>query len=113
MDTNSWSEVEPHIERHKSGCWTWDASPVEGNVYRIVAKAYGAPLPIGIGKLYRMPDCKFGMKCVNPNHIGTKEDYFLTLDGQRRDWPEPKTGNGIGLTKQDREFLKKLKIAWD
>jgi hypothetical protein len=109
-----WGEVEVHIKRHESGCWTWNGSPVEGNVYRIVAEACGAPTRNWNGKLYRMPDCTVGRKCVNPNHIGTIEDYMITLDGRRRDIPESmETGTGVKLTKLDRRFLKSLRIVWE
>jgi hypothetical protein len=108
----SWSEVEVHIIRHPSGCWTWDGLPVDGNVYRIIAEAYGAPLPTE--KLYRMPDCKLGKACVNPNHLGTGADYILSLKGQRQEIPEPsRMGRVLQLTEQDRRFLKNLQIRWD
>ncbi len=110
---DDWNDVEAHIERREGGCWTWDGSPVACNVYRLVAEAYGAPLPTG-RKLYRMPGCKLGKDCVNPNHIGTGEDYMLALDGQRRRWSEPqKNVTEIRLSKQDREFLKALRIRWE
>ena len=113
-NANDWYDIEPHIERHKSGCWTWDGSPVEGNVYRNVARACGAPTPNWDGKLYRMPDCSVGRKCVNPNHIGTIEDYWRTLDGLRQDIPEPsKPGAGMTLTTQDKRFLKTLRVVWE
>src|ERR1700687_5854648 len=87
-NANSRSDVEPHIERHDSGCWIWDGSPREGNVYRIIAIAYGAPLPAGL-KLYRMPDCKLGKECVNPNHLGTGAEFVLALNGRRQERLEP------------------------
>ena len=108
----SWSEVESHIIRHGNGCWTWDASPLEGNLYRVVANAYGTPLPIE--KLYRMPDCKLGKPCVNPNHLGTGADYVLALHGRRQEIQEPPPTVGVvRLTKQDSDFLKSLQIRWD
>jgi hypothetical protein len=111
--TNNWDDIEPHIKRHESGCWTWDGSPVEG-VFRIVAEALGASLPSRNGKYYRMPDCTVGKKCVNPNHIGTIEDYWRTLDGRRQDIPEPcETSTGMKLTPRDKRFLKSLNIGWE
>jgi hypothetical protein len=60
-----------------------------------------------------MPDCTLGKECVNPSHVGTREDYFLALGG-RRQMPEPsKTGTGIRLTKRDREFLRALRVTWE
>jgi hypothetical protein len=113
MDNASgWNEVDPHIVRHDSGCWTWDGSPVEGNVYRVVAKAYGAPLPTE--KLYRMPDCTLGKECVNPNHLGTAADFVLAINGRRQEIPEPSRAvTVVRLTKQDREFLRSVKVGWD
>jgi hypothetical protein len=110
-NTSNWNEVEAHIVRHDSGCWTWDGSPVEGNVYRFVAKAYGSPLPTE--KLYRMPDCKLGKECVNPNHLGTGADYVLAINGRRQEIPEPSRTVTIKLTPQDRQFLKTLRICWE
>jgi hypothetical protein len=112
--TNNWENIEPHIERHESGCWSWDGTPVEGKVFRVVAEAYGAPLPNAQVNLYRMPDCTLGMRCVNPNHIGTRADYIDTVDGRRQDWPEPpKKGTGLKLTPRDKRFLKTLNIGWE
>lgn len=112
-DTNDWRSIEVHIERHEGGCWTWDGSPLEGNLYRVIAAAYGAPLPAG-PKLYRMPECKLGKSCVNPNHLGTGADYVLTLHGRRQEISEsPKRVTAVRLTKLDREFLKSLRIRWD
>src|ERR1700694_1532977 len=99
-----WSDVEAHIRRHNSGCWAWSGAPVEGNVYRFVAEAYGAPLPAG-QKLYRMPNCKLGKQCVNPNHLGTGADYVLALNGRRQEIPEPPKTVTLKLTPQDRRFL--------
>jgi len=114
MDNASdWSTLEPHIERRSdSGCWTWDGLPVDGNVYRIIAEAYGAPLPTE--KLYRMPDCKLGKACVCPHHLGTGADYILSLNGRRQELPEPpRTVRLLQPTEQDRRFLKNLQIRWD
>ncbi len=112
-DNNDWDDIEPHIERHESGCWTWDGSPVKGKVFRIIVDALGTPIPNGHGKLYRMPDCTVGRKCVNPNHIGNIEEYWRTLDGRRQDIPEPsETGTGMKLTPRDKSFLKSLNISW-
>jgi hypothetical protein len=112
--TSDWGEVEAHIERHEGGCWTWVGAPMTCNVYCFVAEAYGAPLPVGLGKLYRMPDCRLGKECVNPNHIGTGEDFVLAVKGERREIPEPsKTDAGINLTPRDRRFLKSLRISWE
>jgi hypothetical protein len=80
--------VAVHIDRRENGCWTWSGSPVEGNVYRIVAEAYEAPLPAG-QKLYRMPGCTLGKECVNPNHLGTGADFVLALNGRRQEIPAP------------------------
>ena len=113
-DTSDWNDVEKHIERHEGGCWTWDGSPLDGNVYRFVADAYGAPIPNGHGKLYRMPDCTVGRKCVNPDHLGTGEDFVLSLQGKRKETPKPsKAVTVVELTPQDRQFLKSLKISWE
>ena len=108
----NWHEVEVHIERHESGCWTWDGAPLYGNVYRIVAEAYGTPLPAG-QKLYRMPDCKLGKECVNPNHLGTGADYVLALNGRRQEVPESPKSVTIKLAPQDRGFLTRLRILWE
>ncbi len=111
-NANNWSAVEAHIERHEGGCWVWIAAPVEGNLYRMIAEACGTPLPAG-QKLYRMPDCKLGKRCVNPNHLGTGEDFVLAVKGQRREIPEPPKTVKVKLTPQDRRFLKALRIGWD
>jgi hypothetical protein len=51
---------------------------------------------------------------VNPNHIGTIEDYYLTLDGRRQDIPEPSMPSaGMTLTTQDKRFLKTLRVVWE
>jgi hypothetical protein len=113
MNTNDWDEVAAHIERREDGCWTWDGSPLEGNVYRVVAQAYGAPLPAG-PKLYRMPQCTLGKDCVNPNHIGTGADFVLALNRRRQEAPEPsRTVAEVRLTELDREFLRSVKVRWD
>jgi hypothetical protein len=82
---------------------------LDGNIYRVVAEAYGVPLPAG-QKLYRMPGCTVGRKCVNPNHLGTGEDFVLSLQGKRKEVPEP---SKAGITPQDRQFLKSLRIEWE
>ena len=111
-NSHNWGEVESHIERHESGCWTWDGSPVDGNVYCVVAEAYGAPFPSG-RKLFRMPECKLGKPCVNPNHVGTNEDFVRALNGRRREIREPsKMAITIKLTQKDRRFLRSLRIRW-
>jgi hypothetical protein len=113
-NSHDWDDVEAHIERHEGGCWTWDGSSVDGNVYRVVAEAYGAPLPVGRGKLYRMPDCTMGKECVNPNHICTGEDFVSALNGRRQEIPEPPMmATGVKLTPKDRRFLKSLRISWE
>jgi hypothetical protein len=112
--TNNWDDVAAHIERHEGGCWTWDGTPVDGNVYRVVAEALGAPLPTGKGKLFRMPGCTLGKPCVNPNHFGTGEDFVRALNGRRQVMPEPpKTGTEMKLTPRDRRFLKSFRIRWE
>lgn len=112
-NTSDRSAVEAHIERRdEGGCWTWDGSPVEGNLYRIIAEAYGAPL--ATGKLYRMPACMLGKECVNPNHIGTGADFVLALNGRRQEITEPsRMGRVLQLTEQDRRFLRSVKVRWD
>jgi hypothetical protein len=51
---------------------------------------------------------------VNPNHIGTIEDYWRTLDGRRQDIPEPsERSTGMKLTSPDKRFLKRLNIGWE
>jgi hypothetical protein len=111
--TSDWGEVEAHIERHEGGCWTWVGAPMTCNVYCFVAEAYGAPLPVGLGKLYRMPDCRLGKECVNPNHIGTGEDFVRALNGRRQEIPASKADARVWLTRQARQFLKSLKISWE
>jgi len=111
-NASNWSEVEAHIGRREDGCWIWDGPRMECNVYRFVAEAYGAPLPTE--KLYRMPDCKLGKTCVNPNHLGTGADFVLALNGRRQEIPEPpRTDRVVQLTEQDRRFLKSLRIRWE
>ena len=89
-------------------------APMTCNVYRFVAEAYGAPLPLGQGKLYRMPDCKLGKACVNPNHIGTDEDFVRAVNGRRKESPgRSKTVPMVRLTRLDRRFLRGLNIRWD
>jgi len=112
-NTRDWNDVEAHIERRDNGgCWTWDGSPLQGNVSRVIAEAYGAPLPTG--KLYRMPECKLGKDCVNPNHLGTSADFVLALNGRRQEIPEPpRAVRIVRLTELDREFLKSVKVRWD
>jgi hypothetical protein len=111
-NASNWSEVEAHIERREDGCWIWDGPRMECNVYRFVAEAYGAPLPTE--KLYRMPDCKLGKQCVNPNHLGTGADFVLALNGRRQEIPEPpRTVRAVRLTELDKEFLRSIKVRWD
>ena len=46
------------------------------------------------------------MKCVNPNHVGTIEDYWRMVYTQRQDIPEPsETGEGMKLTLRNKRFL--------
>jgi len=109
MDNAYWNVVDAHIKRHECGCWTWAGAPLDFNVYRFVAESCGAPLP-SRQKLYRMPDCKLGKECVNPNHLGTGRDFVLALKGQREEIsPNAVT---VKLTPQDERFLKALKIGW-
>ena len=111
-NTYSWSDLESHIERREDGCWTWDGFALEGNVYRVIAEAYGAALPGG-QKMYRMPGCTLGKDCVNPNHIGAREDFARALQGQRREIPASKTITLSELTVQDRRFLRSCRISWE
>jgi hypothetical protein len=114
MNNSNWNDIEAHIARHDGGCWTWDGTPVDGNVYRIVAEACGIYFPVGRGKLYRMPECKLGTECVNPSHIGTGADFGRALNGRRQEVPEPsKMATGITLTQKDRRFLKNLRVRWE
>ena len=85
-----WFDMEPHVVRHDSGCWSWDGFPLDGNIYRAVAEACGCPLPAG-EKLFRMPDCALGKDCINPMHLGTSVDFVLALNGRRQEIPEPPT----------------------
>jgi hypothetical protein len=114
MDNNhDWDIIKCSIERREDGCWRWVGVLLpEGNVYRVVAEAYGAPLPAR-EKMYRMPECKLGKTCVNPNHLGTAEDFVLTVNGRRQQIPEPSRTATIALTTSDRRFLRELKIGWD
>jgi hypothetical protein len=66
-NASNWDDIEPHIKRHGSRCWTWSGAPVEGNVYRIVAEACGAPTPNWNGKMYRMANRTVGTNSVNPS----------------------------------------------
>jgi hypothetical protein len=112
MDNASdWKDIESHIERREDGCWTWDGSPLDGNVYRVIAEAYGAPLPAG-QKMYGMPNCTLGKECVNPSHLGTGADYVLALNGRRQEIPEPPKTVVVKLTPQDRRFLKSVRVRW-
>ena len=110
--SNDWGNVEKHIERHASGCWTWDGSPLTCNVFRYVAEAHGTPLPAG--QLYRMPGCVLVDECVNPSHIGTSDDFMRAVHRQLNDASEdPKMPIELKVTARDKRFLKSLKISWD
>jgi hypothetical protein len=113
-NSHDWGDVKAHIERHESGCWTWDGTPIDGNVYRIVAEACGIYFPVGRRQLYRMPDCKLGTECVNPGHIGAGADFGRALNGRRQEIPEPsKAVAELKLTPRDRRFLKNLRVRWE
>ncbi len=112
-NTYDWFDIEPHIEKHKNGCWTWLGALLEGNIYRLVAEACGCPLPAG-QKLFRMPDCALEKNCINPAHLGTSVDFVLALKGRRVSMPEPLSAvRMVRFTEQDRQFLKSLRIRWD
>jgi hypothetical protein len=68
------------IERHENGCWTW-SKPCECNVIRLFAELFDKPLPAG-RKLYRMPECHLGKECVNPDHVGTVEEWMSRVRQQ-------------------------------
>jgi hypothetical protein len=67
-----WADVEKHED--EDGCWTW-SKPSGCNVIRLLAELSGKPLPAG-RKMYRMPECLTGAKCVNPEHVGTAEQWM-------------------------------------
>jgi hypothetical protein len=114
MNNSNWNDLEPHIERHEGGCWTWDGTPIDGNVYLIVAEACGIYFPVGRGELYRMPECKLGKECVNPSHIGTGADFVRALNGRRQKIRElSKKVSEVKLTPKDMRFLKGLRIRWE
>ena len=112
--SNDWGDVEAKIERHECGCWTWTGAPVPSNIYRYVAEAYGTPLPTG-KTLFRLPGCVLVAGCVNPNHIGTSDDFMRAVQRQLEDASEqPKTPPPeLKITSRDKRFLKSLKITWD
>jgi len=63
-----------------------------------------------------MPGCTLGKACVNPHHLGTGADFVLALNGRRQEISEPPrtaTAKIVRLTKQDREFLRCVKVRWD
>lgn len=53
--------------------------------------------------MYRMPQCVLGMKCVNPEHVGTSEDYLYYVRHQ-------KSASAL-FTNNDAAFLAKLGVA--
>ena len=62
------------VDMHEGGCWTWN-KPSECNIIQLLAKLIGRDLPVGRGRLYRMPECTMGKVCVNPFHVGTSEEW--------------------------------------
>ncbi len=112
MDSDHQNDIELNIKRHANGCWTWIGSQLPCNIFRYVADRCGTPLPLG-QKLFRMPECKLGKECVNPEHIGTGVDFILTVQGRRQEVPQLPMATGVKLTSEDREFLKSLKVVWD
>ena len=50
--------------------------------------------------MYRMPDCAIGMDCVNPDHVGTSEQYMRRLHG----WTP------TDFNDDDVLFLKRMRI---
>jgi hypothetical protein len=62
------------VDMHEGGCWTWN-KPSECNVIQMLAALIGRELPEGRKKLYRMPECTMAKVCVNPQHVGTLEEF--------------------------------------
>ena len=88
------------VLKHASGCWTW-TGPKICRVVCILADMTGNPLPIG-RKMYRMPHCSLGIQCVNPQHVGTGEDYLWHLRARH--------SAGDQFTQDDLRFLSRLGV---
>jgi hypothetical protein len=67
------------VQRHENGCWTW-AGQSGCNIIRLLADLSGKPLPV-LRRMYRMPKCELGKDCVNPDHVGTAEEWMLRNHG--------------------------------
>ena len=67
------------VQRHENGCWTW-VGQSGCNIIRLLAEMSGKPLPL-LRRMYRMPGCVLGKDCVNPEHVGTAEEWMLRNHG--------------------------------
>lgn len=65
------------IDTHECGCWTWKW-PSGCNIVRLLAELVGNPLPVNM-KMYRMPECEMGSDCVNPEHVGSSEQWMARV----------------------------------
>ena len=70
---------------------------------RLLAELEQIPLPMG-KKLYRMPNCVLGKMCVNPQHVGTSEQYIRQID------PRNETIQTT-FTADDVRLLREMKIS--
>lgn len=61
------------VDKHDSGCWTWTGAS-GCNIIRLLAELSRDPLPAN-RKMYRMPECTMGKDCVNPDHVGTMQQW--------------------------------------
>lgn len=70
------------VERHDNGCWTW-TGPKGCNIIRRLAELSAKPLPAN-RRMYRMPECELGAECVNPEHVGTADEWSRAMRRLRR-----------------------------
>ncbi len=66
----------------ENDCWRWKGAS-DCSVIRLLAELGGKPLPVNT-RLYRMPECQLGKECVNPEHVGTSEQWVARISGKRR-----------------------------
>jgi hypothetical protein len=80
MRDNVEEAIWADVQRHENGCWGWPGRKPECNIIRLLADLSGKPLP-ALRRMYRMPGCALGKQCVNPDHVGTAEEWMLRTQG--------------------------------
>ena len=134
--------VFSHITKLESGCWQWTGAANKPGIHRIVADLCGMRYPVGVA-VYHMPECVLGDACVNPEHVGTREEWNRVVKQElasrsskdttgvfaSKRYPEswnvpfdPLITTRAGrtwripggiMTQRDHAFLKELKVLWD